>query len=362
MQNFRNYYEILGLNGSASADEIKQAYRRLARKYHPDLNPGDKAAEEKFKDLGEAYEMLSDPVRRSQYDSFSQYWKQPGFQKSQGRNGSGTPTQTNRSTEVRSGSSASGSSADKSGSGKSGSGSSPSGSSTSSTNGDFSQFRDFNSFVDQLLGRRSGREGGTATATRPTAQRSKSSSSSTQTSPSRLRAQSRTTQRDAEAHLVVPLQKAYAGGQERIRLEDGRSLEVNMPVGILSGQRVRLRGQGVNGGDLYLKVEVAPHAFFQLEGTDVVCHVPITPSEAALGAVIEVPTLDGRVKMTIPPGVRSAQRLRLAGKGYPAGNGKRGDQIVEVQITVPKELSSQERELYEKLQRVEIFNPRANLY
>lgn len=171
----------------------------------------------------------------------------------------------------------------------------------------------------------------------------------------------RATRRDAEARLAVPLEKAYTGGQERIRLEDGRSLEVNMPPGMVTGQRIRLKGQGVAGGDLYLKIDVTPHPFFRLEGSDVHCLLPITPSEAVLGGPLEVPTLDGLVKMTIPAGVRTGQRLRLAAKGYPTSSGRRGDQIVEIQIMVPRDPSLQERELYEKLRQLETFNPRADL-
>ncbi|NEQ26096.1 MAG: J domain-containing protein, partial [Microcoleus sp. SIO2G3] len=166
--------------------------------------------------------------------------------------------------------------------------------------------------------------------------------------------------RNAEARLTVPLGKAYTGGRERIRLEDGRSLEVSMPPAMVNGQRIRLKGQGVAGGDLYLKIDVAPHPFFKIDGADITCQLPLTPSEAVLGGAIEVPTLDGLVKMMIPAGVRSGQKLRLGNKGYPI-NGKRGDQIVEIQIAVPKDLSSQERDLYEKIRQVESFNPRANL-
>jgi curved DNA-binding protein len=134
-----------------------------------------------------------------------------------------------------------------------------------------------------------------------------------------------------------------------------------MPPGMVTGQRIRLKGQGASGGDLYLKIEVAAHAFFKLEGADIYCQLPITPSEAVLGGQIEAPTLDGWVKMTIPGGVRSGQRLRLAGKGYPSGTGGRGDQLVEIRIEVPRELSPNERELYEKLRQLETFNPRTDL-
>lgn len=322
MENFRNYYEILGVASDANSDEIKKSYRRLARQYHPDLNPGDKEAEEKFKELGEAYEILSEPEKRSQYDQFSQYWKQNGFR-------SGTPKAKtwNRSTRP-------------------------------SPDLDFSQFPDFNTFVDQLLNRQ---QNGGNTATR-TAARSAAQTTTETYRPDAKATSARTpTRRDAEAKLSLPLEKAYAGGRERIRLGDGRSIEVNMPRGMVTGQRIRLKGQGVAGGDLYLKIKVAPHAFFQLDGVDIICQVPVTPAEAVLGGPIEVPTLDGLVKMMVPPGVRPGQRLRLAGKGYPAGRERRGDQIVEIQIAIPADLSQQERELYEKLKASETFAPRANL-
>jgi curved DNA-binding protein len=159
----------------------------------------------------------------------------------------------------------------------------------------------------------------------------------------------------------LPLEKAYVGGRERIRLEDGRSLEIDMPGGMVTGQRVRLKGQGIEGGNLYLRITVAPHPFFKLEGSDVFCQVPVTPSEAVLGGPVEVPTLDGRVKMNVPSGVRSGQRLRLASKGYPDTNGNRGDQLVEIQIVAPRDPSPQVRELYEKLRQLENFNPRQDL-
>jgi curved DNA-binding protein len=133
-----------------------------------------------------------------------------------------------------------------------------------------------------------------------------------------------------------------------------------MPPGMVTGQTIRLRNQGIGGGDLYLKITVNPHPFFKLEGSNIFCQVPVTPIEAVLGGQVEAPTLDGPVKMTIPSGVRSGQRLRLANKGYP-GDGKRGDQLVEIQIVTPKNISPEERELYEKLRQIETFKPRADL-
>ncbi|QIZ69902.1 DnaJ C-terminal domain-containing protein [Oxynema aestuarii] len=340
MQNFRNYYEILGVARDATSEEIKRVYRRLARQYHPDLNPGNKAAEEKFKDIGEAYEVLSDPNKRAQYDQFSRFWGQKGFQ---GRKASRAKAANGRSAV---------------------------GGDRRGEDVDFSQFRDFNAFVEELLGRRSsGVRSGVSTATRSYETASPRSSARTAsrdyfkpgTSRTSYTVPPRTTRRDIEARLRLPLEKAYSGGSERIRLEDGRSLEVTMPPGMVTGQRIRLRGQGMGGGDLYLKITVEPHPFFKVEGAEIACQVPLTPSEAALGGPVEVPTLDGLVKMTVPPGVRSGQRLRLANKGYPTGSGKRGDQLVEIQVLVPKQLSDRERELYEQLREVETFKPRQNL-
>ncbi|MEO1146879.1 MAG: J domain-containing protein [Cyanobacteria bacterium J06638_22] len=316
MQNFRNYYQILNVAKEATPDDIKRAYRRLARQYHPDLNPGDKAAEETFKDIGEAYEILSDPDRRAKYDQFSRYWMQGSFKKN------GTATKVRRGTTAR----------------------------KSAEDVEFSQYRDFNTFIDQLLNRRDEPAVSRATPSDPFRP---GTSKKSYTVP-------RPSPRHAEARLTVPMERAYQGGRERIRLEDGRSLEVNMPPGMLSGQKVRLKGQGVNGGDLFLKIELAPHPFFRMQGTDLYCQLPITPCEAVLGGAIEVPTLDGMVKMMVPAGVRSGQKLRMAGKGYPI-NGQRGDQIVEVLVLVPRDISEPERELYEKLRQVETFNPRADL-
>ncbi|MBF2090688.1 MAG: J domain-containing protein [Synechococcales cyanobacterium K44_A2020_017] len=329
MQNFRNYYQILGVPRDATLDDIKKAFRALARQYHPDMNPGNKAAEETFKDLGEAYEVLSDVSRREQYDRFSQYWKQPGFQRKT-RSGRGAADDLN-----------------------------------------FSDFPDFNSFVDQLLNRR---EETVARAPAPRAASPRPAASTSapprpastgkaprRSPPPKSTANPSPRARDTEARLTVPLETAYAGGRERIRLEDGRSLEVNMPAAIVSGQRIRLKGQGSQGGDLYLKITLAPHAFFGVEGADIYCKVPVTPSEAILGAAVEIPTLDGPVKMTIPAGVQPGQKLRLAGKGYPI-EGQRGDQIVEIVLALPKDLTTHERELYEKLRQLETFNPRGHLF
>ena len=297
MQNLRNYYEILGVTNQASSDEVKRAYRSLARKYHPDRNPGNKVAEEKFKDINEAYEVLSDAVKRSQYDQFSQAWGKKGNSKDSRSNPFDPFSRNNDFSRA--------------------------------TTRPYKQYREVKDYRP-----------GTTKRERPV---------------------NRSASRDIEAKLTLPLSKAYRGGRERIRLEDGRSLEVDMPPGMFDGQKIRLKGQGVNGGDLYLKITVARHSFFEVQDSDIFCQVPITPVEAVLGGAVEVPTIDGLVKMTLPPGVRSGQRLRLANKGYISKTGDRGDQLVEIQVVTPKDVTEKEKELYTKLRKIETFKPRQNL-
>ena len=324
MPNIRNYYEILGVSGDASGEEIKRAFRKLARQYHPDVNPNDREAEEKFKDINEAYEVLSDETKRSQYDEFNLLLRQKSSRKTIfDRNGS--------SRKV-----------------------------------DWKEYPDFYSFVDQLRNSRTTVKSSTSTQERPTKIRVNTSEAyrpgttkTTKVVPPRT---STTRPRDIEARLTLPLEKAYQGGKERIRLEDGRSLEVEMPPAMIDGQKIRLKGQGIAGGDLYLKITVARHPFFEVQGTDIYCQLPVTPSEAVLGGALEVPTIDGLVKMMVPQGVRTGQRLRLANKGYPHSRGDtRGDQLVEIRIVTPPEISEEERKLYQKIREKETFNPRKNL-
>jgi curved DNA-binding protein len=310
MQNFCNYYDLLEVDQSATLAEIKQAFRRLARLSHPDRNPGDHQAEERFKMLSQAYEVLGDAERRAQYDRYSRFWQQEGF--------APEPVAPELSLDS-----------------------------------EFGEFLDFNRFVDELLKEpASGRVSPVRSATRsdPYADGSRTPARPGSSNPDR-RIQ------DIEARLVVPLERAYSGGRERIRLEDGRSIEVNMPEGLVTGQKIRLRGQGIDGGDLYLNITVADHSRYRRVGDDLYCSVWVTAAEAALGTSIAVPTLSGPVTMALPVGVKPGQRLRLADKGYPSGGGRYGDQIVEIQLWIPTRLSDLERDLYEQLRRLEV-NPR----
>jgi curved DNA-binding protein len=326
MENIRNYYELLGIERNSKPDEVKKAFRQLARQYHPDMNPGDKEAEEKFKEFNEAYRVLSDPTTRSQYDQFTRFWRKKGRGKDFWNNTSKAE-------------------------------------SPAKTEEDFSQFGDFNSFIEQLLGRKKdyaedreeGRYARTTEAVRKygrtsTMEDDQYTAPPPQDSPLRSK--------NVEAELRLPLEKAYQGGRERIKLEDGRSLEVEMPPGMVPGHMIRLRGQGIANGDLFLKIDIIPHHQFRLEGFDVYCPLPVTPAEAVLGGSVEVPTLDGLVKISLPTGVTTGRRLRLAGKGFPNEDGDRGDQLLEIQIVVPKKISDAEKKLYEELRSIETFNPR----
>jgi len=321
--DFKDYYEILGVGKTASPDEIKKAYRKLARKYHPDLNPGDKLAETRFKEINEAHEVLSDPEKRQKYDSFGQYWQQVG---------QGGP---------------------------------PPGAGVGVQGFDFSQYGNFDDFINDLLGRLGERE--------RTGRRVYNYRTSTKQPGGFGDFEEifggdfdQAPAPDTEAAITLTLSEAFHGVQKRLQL-DGETINVRIPPGAKPGSRIRIKGKGRvspfshTRGDLYLQIELLPHPFFQFDGDDLVCEVPITPDEAALGAKIKVPTPDGSVTMTVPAGIQSGQSLRLRGKGWPRPKQGRGDQIVKLQLVMPKELSTQERELYEKLRAASSFNPRAAL-
>lgn len=325
--DFKDYYAVLGVSKTATPDEIKRAYRKLARKYHPDMNPGDRQAEARFKEINEAYEVLSEPEKRQKYDQYGQYWKQVGNVGAGGWPGGG-----------------------------------PAGFATDMGGFDFSQFSSFDDFINELLGRVGGsskRNTRWSTSYRQT------------TGPSGNGFEDFAyggfggTSGDREGNISLTLAEAFHGTTKRLNVGN-EIINVRIPPGAKPGSRIRLRGKGQvtaygQRGDLYLTVQIQPHQFFQFEGDNLVCEVPIAPDEAVLGATIDVPTPDGTVKMTIPPGIRSGQSLRLRGKGWPQAKGDRGDQLVRIQIVTPKTISATEREYYEKIRAIRSFNPRSDL-
>jgi curved DNA-binding protein len=330
--NFRDYYALLGVNKNASADEIKKAYRGLARKYHPDLNPGDNIAEAKFKEITEANEVLSDADKRSQYDKFGQYWKQ-----------SEQPTNNTRSTTRRTANT-------------------PPGDFNSV---DFGQYNNFDDFVNELLGRfnnpaagnpAQSKSTGAKTTTSKTVNDPTSGSTSTNNSTANVGG-------DREATIELSLSEAFQGVQKSFNLGT-ETIKVRIPGGAKAGSRIRVRGKGnattynKQRGDLYLTVELQAHPFFRLDGEQLVCEVPVTPDEAVLGAQIEIPTPDGMVTVNVPAGVRSGQSLRLRGKGWANPRGERGDQLAKIIIDTPKTISVTERELYEQIRAERTHNPR----
>jgi len=318
--DFRDYYAILGVSRNADADEIKRAYRRLARKYHPDMNPGDRRAEATFKDVNEAYEVLSDPEKRQKYDRFGQYWKQAGQPQtwSSGTGGSNFE------------------------------------------NFEFGRYSSFEEFVNELLGRFS-TPGGPA-GSGP--QYSPSGGFDNPFSGFEGASREGGAGGDLESTITLTFAEAFHGVQKRLSI-GSEVVDVTIPPG---AKRIRLRGKGRMGavgrqrGDLYLSVELQPHAFFQFEGDNLTCEVPITPDEAVLGARIEVPTPDGPVTVSVPAAVRSGQSLRLRGKGWRKPNGDRTDLLARIVIVPPRNLSESERELYEKLQAQRKFDPREHLH
>ncbi|AFZ44467.1 chaperone DnaJ domain protein [Halothece sp. PCC 7418] len=326
--DFKDYYSILGVNKNASDSDIKKAYRKLALKYHPDRNPDDQEAENRFKEVNEAYEVLSDPEKRKKYDQFGQYWQQADQFQQQG--GAGTRTRTT-------------------------------GFGTDMGGFDFSQYGSFEEFIDELLGRFSTTGGG---RTRYKYQTSPGGTGFSDFSSGF--GTSTTVGADAEATIRLSFSEAFRGVQKRLSVGN-EVINVRIPGGAKPGSRIRVPGKGKASpygqqrGDLYLNVELQPHSFFRFEDDHLICEVPITPDEAVLGGEIEVPTPDGKVSVKVPAGIRSGQSLRLRGKGWTKPKGERGDLFVRVNITIPKNISQTERDLYEKIRANRKEDPRKDI-
>lgn len=317
---YKNYYKVLGVDRNAGEKEIKRAYRRLARQFHPDVNPGDKQAEEKFKEINEAYEVLSDPGKRAKYDRLGTNWQQwqrmgrdPGqFDWSQWSAGAPGGVRVEWSSDL-------GDLFGGSGAGV------------------------FSDFFRAIFGGM-GDVGRTRTAEdilrRTTSRRT-------------LRAQ------DAEASVEITLEEAFHGTSRALE-RDGRRIRVKIPPGARNGSKVRIAGKGSHGygggpsGDLYLNITVKPHPVFRREGDDLRCDVDVDLYTAVLGGEVWVPALSGGVSLKIPPGTHSGKTFRLRGKGMPNPRDpkQRGNLLATVQVQVPQRLSARERELFEELARL----------
>lgn len=313
---YKDYYKTLGLARGASDDDIKKAYRRLARKYHPDVSK-EKDAEERFKEIAEAYETLKDPQKRAAYDGLGAYRSGEQFR---------PPPDWFDRFHVNGASDLGGI--------------------------DLSDL--FASFGFGGMGGMGGMRGGRGF-------QGFGGRGSTQRRGAAARGQ------DVEARVQLGLEEAARGTEVGLQV-GAQQVRVRIPRGTTDGQRLRLRGKGGAGtgggpaGDLYLTVALRPHARFRVDGHDLHIEVPLAPWEAALGAAVEIPTMDSRVTLKIPPGSKSGQRLRLAGLGLPKpSGGGAGDLYAVLSIALPQTLSARERELYEQLREASRFDPRAHL-
>ena len=327
---FRDYYETLGVPRDASNEDIRKAYRTLAREHHPDVNK-DPEADDRFKEISEAYEVLRDPDKRKRYDQLGANWKA-------GQDVSAAPgwEEVFRRGRQRGGGAGGGSG----GTGASGFGD---GVRVEFGGGDFDG-ADFSEFFGDLFG-----GGGLGGGGR--------SSIFDSFGGGRRRSA------EQEAVLELSLEEAAAGGRKRLSIDD-RDFEVDIPPGVRDGQRLRVRGGGGSGNgeaadDLILQIRLRRHPRLRVKGDDLYVDLPIAPWEGALGAKVPVQTLTGSAQVTVPPGSSSGRRLRLRGEGLPkAGSGK-GDLYAVISIKVPKKLTRKERDLFEKLRDASKFDPRA---
>jgi curved DNA-binding protein len=319
MASDRDFYEILGVSRNATQEQIQRAYRKLARAHHPDVNK-DPGAEDRFKDVSEAYNVLHDPETRRRYDAFG-----PDFRR--------VPDDVDPETWNRA---AAGGGTWAGGAGTGGRARRGPAADTGFATG-FGEDIDLDDLLGGLFGGRAGRGWGPIPGA------------------------------DQEAVIDLTVEEAYRGTRRSVTLEGGgqtRTLQVTIPAGVTNGQRIRLAGQGGRGtegapaGDLYLIVRIAPHPRYRVEGRDLHVELPLAPWEAALGTTVAVETPDGEAKVKVPAGTSSGRRLRLRGRGLPNPKGTAGDLYAEARILVPRKLSAEERRLFEELAATSTFDPR----
>jgi curved DNA-binding protein len=312
MVKYKDYYEILGVSRNATEKEIKATFRKLARKYHPDTNKGNKDAEEKFKEINEAYEVLGDSDKRRRYDALGSHF----------RGGSEFTPPPGFDFEFDLG--------------------------KGFTRGAESPFSDF---FEILFGEAF--KGGA----------SPFGEAFTDFTETYTRPQGKRRGEDQFIDLHLSVEEAYRGTTRKIDISipgrDSKRLEVKIPPNVRENSKIRVSGEGLPGkngglpGDLYLVVKLKPHPFFKIEGDDINSELSISPSDAVLGSEVEVPTLDGLVKMVIPPGTQNDKVLRLRAKGLPHSKKEgRGDHFVKVKITIPRIISEEERKLYQELAKL----------
>jgi curved DNA-binding protein len=345
---YKDYYETLGVPRNASEAEIKKAFRKLAREYHPDVAKNKKQAEAKFKEVNEAYEVLGDPAKRKRYDELGANWRSgddfrqwPGWEGfAQGRAaGGGGPT------------------------------------------GGAHEFHfdgtGFSDFFEQIFGGIGGRRGAGFARAGGFGQEEYGSERGQDMEGDilvTLEEAMRGSVRSVSAQHSVACQQCGGTGQRNRRpcpacngagqVARAETYQVKVPAGVIEGQRLRLAGRGEAGvgggaaGDLYLRVRLARHPDFEVEDHNLIYEAELTPWEAVLGASISVPTLSGRVSIKVPPGTQNGQKLRVRGRGLPQRGGGSGDLIVETRVEVPKRVTESERKLWEQLARESRFNPR----
>ncbi|MEB3353598.1 MAG: J domain-containing protein [Cyanobacteriota bacterium] len=304
---YRDYFKVLGVERTADADAVKRAFRKLARQYHPDVNPGDKSAEARFKEISEAYEVLSDPDKRRRYEQFGQYWSQAG---------------------------------------------------TGGVGGmdvDFGRYGNFDDFINDLLGRfgggGGGAPGGFGFGT--------GFPGGFGAAPGRAAGPNL----DAEATIRLAMAEAFRGCERTLAVNEER-VQVRIPAGVKPGSRLRLKGKGNlqpgtgRRGDLYLTIQIQDHPVWKLDGDQLRAELPLSLDELALGGEVTVATPDGEASVQVPPGMTLGRSLRLRGKGWPVKDG-RGDLLLTPVLRLPDALSDQERQLLQQLRQARSADPRS---